>query len=151
MDEAPKKSNPLKFVAIGCVVFALVMGCGFASCMLATGGAGIAAALSAPAEQTKSFLADLRARNYQGALSRMDPSYQTAHPLATFQQSVDAMPALTSSTDDTINNRNVTNGIATMSGTLTTPQGAVPVEVSLHSAGGTWNIDTVTVGGVPLQ
>lgn len=51
----------------------------------------------------------------------MSATYQASHPLATFQQSVDAVPALTQQTDDTISSRSVTNGIGTMSGTLTTP------------------------------
>lgn len=152
-EQQPQKSNTLKYVAIGCVGLVLLIGCAFGGCLLMGGGAAVTAlgAVSAPAEQTKGFFADLRGRNYQGALSRMSPTYQASHPLATFQQSVDTMPALTQQTDDTISNRSVTNGLATMSGSLTTPGGSVPVTVTLTQSGAAWQIDAVVVGGAPLQ
>ncbi len=153
MDEQPQKSNTLKYVAIGCVGIILLGVCAVGSCMLMGGGAavGVLGAVSAPAEQTKGFFADLRARNYQGALSRMSPTYQASHPLATFQQVVDATPALTQQTDDTISSRSVNNSVATMSGTLTTPQGSVPIVVTLTQNGAAWQIDSVLVNGTPLQ
>lgn len=153
MDEQPQKSNTLKYVAIGCVGLILLAVCAFGGCMLMGGGAamGVLGAVSAPAEQTKGFFADLRARNYPGAHARMSATYQMSHPLATFQQSVEAMPALTQQTDDTISSRNVMNATATMSGSLTTPQGSVPVVVTLTQSGAAWQIDSVVVGGTPLQ
>lgn len=150
MNQEPKKSSALKYVAIGCVAAILLIVCAFGSCMVMGGGAAMFA-VSAPADQTKGYFADLRAQNYQGALSRMSPTYQASHPLATFQQSVAAVPALTQQTDDTINSRSVMNGVATMSGTLTTPLGAVPVAVTLTGSGDAWTIDAVVVSGVPLQ
>jgi hypothetical protein len=43
------------------------------------------------------------------------------------------------------------NATATMSGSLTTPQGSVPVVVTLTQSGAVWQIDSVVVGGMPLQ
>lgn len=149
----PKKSNTLKYVAFGCLGILFLMGCAFGGCMLMGGGAAMTAlgATEVPANQTKGFFADLRGRNYQGALARMSPAYQTAHPLATFEQSVAALPALTQQTDDTISNRSMNGATARMSGALTTPQGPVPVEVMLTQNGAAWQIDTVIVGSTLLQ
>ena len=151
--QQPQKSNTLKYLAIGCVGLVLLIGCAFGGCMLMGGGAavGVLGAVAAPAQQTKGFFADLRASNHQGALARMSPAYQAAHPLATFQQSVASIPALTQQTDDTISNRSISNAMATMSGSLTTPEGSVPVQVMLTQVGAAWQIDSVVVGGVPLQ
>lgn len=152
MNDQPQKSNTLKYVGIGCLVLALLGACSVGGCFLIGGGAGIAAlgAVAAPADQAKGFFRDLRARNYPSALSRMSPAYQSAHPLATFQQSVEGIPALTQQTDDTISSRSVNNQTATMSGTLTTPSGSVPIVVTLTGSGPTWNIDSVVVGSAPL-
>ena len=153
MDQQPApKSNTVKYVVIGCVGLLLLISCGVGSCMVIGGGAAATAltATSGAADQTKGFFADMRTRNYQGALARMSPTYQASHPLATFEQSVAALPALTEQTDDTISNRSIMNGAATMSGNLTTPQGPVPVEVTLTQSGSTWQIDSVVVGGSML-
>lgn len=144
-----EKSNTLKYLGIGCVVVVLLGACGIGGCIVLGGGA-VMGAVAAPAEQTKSFFRDVRARSYQSALSRMSPAYQASHPVATFQQSVEGIPALTQQTDDTISSRSVNNSTATMSGTLTTPTGEVPVTVTLTQNGATWQIDSVVVNGTPL-
>lgn len=153
MNDQPPKSNPLKYVAIGCGVLIVIGICAFGGCMVmgGAGAMGAMGAVAAPAEQTKGFFADLRARNHAGAFARMGAAYQASHTLEAFQQNVDAMPALTQQTDDTINNRSVMNGVATMSGTVTTPQGEIPIEATLTESGATWQIDALVVGGMPLQ
>jgi len=152
MNDQPQKSSPLKYVAIGYRVLILLDVCAFDGCMVmgGAGAMGAMGAVAAPAEQTKGFFADLRARNHAGAFARMGPAYQASHTLQTFQQNVDAMPALTQQTEDTINNRSVMNGTATMSGTLTTPQGDIPIEATLNENGAIWQIDALVVGGVAL-
>jgi hypothetical protein len=149
----PPKSNTLKYVAFGCLGLLFVMGCVFGGCMLMGGGAAMTAlgATEAPANQAKGFFADLRGRNYAGALARMSPTYQANHPVATFEQSLAAFPALTQQTDDTLSTRSVNGTTATMSGTLTTPTGPVPMEVMLTQNGATWQIDSVMVASTVLQ
>ena len=81
MHQQPKKSSALKYVAIGCVAVLLLIVCAFGSCMVMGGGAAMFA-VSAPADQTKGYFADLRAQNYQGALSRMSPMVRSMCPEA---------------------------------------------------------------------
>lgn len=139
----------LTIIGIGCGVLLLGGLCIGGGCALL--GGGIFAATSAPADTTKGFFADLRARNHAGALGRMSGTYRQTHPISTFTQAVAAHPALSTQTDDTISNRSVSMGTATMSGHLTTPQGNVPVTATLSSAGGAWYIDSLVIAGVPLQ
>jgi hypothetical protein len=102
----------------------------------------------APADATHAFFADLRAGNAAGAFARTSPEFQAAHP--NFAGSLAAVPVLVQHTDATISSRNVNNFNAEMSGTLTTPAGAVPVQVSLVSGPQGWVITGVAVNGVPL-
>lgn len=157
MDAQPQKSNALKFLLIAGALVALLFACAFGSCML-LGGVSAVGTLGTlrvvtgpPAEQTEAFFADLRARNYAGALARTTPEYQAAHPLPAFQQSVEAIAALTQQTADTVTHRSVNSSTAQMSGTLSTPQGNVAFDVSLVERATRWQIASVVVAGTTLQ
>jgi len=136
----------LKIVGIGCGLLVLLSACGIGACLLFVKGQ-----TDAPASASHAFFADLRTGNYQQALQRMNTTYQSTHPLPTFQQSVAQIPALTQQTDSTFANRSVSNQTATMSGTLTSPSGDVPVTVTLSQVGEYWYIDSVMVQGTTLQ
>lgn len=139
-------NKALKWVGIGCLVLFLFGACGIGACVFFIKGM-----TDAPAGQAHGFLADLRTGNYPNALQRMNGSYQATHPLETFQQSVAVIPTLTQSTDATLSERNVSNGVGTMSGHLTTPSGDVPITITLSQAGDHWYIDSVVVQGQTLQ
>ena len=145
-------SGVLKWIGIGCGVLALIGMC-FGGFFVVLGGGIFAAveATSAPADQTKGFLADVRAHNYAAAHARMSASYRASHDVAALQAAIEGEPALTSQTDDTISNRNIMNGSATMSGFLTTPTGTVPVVAELTESNGTWQIDRLTAGATVIQ
>jgi hypothetical protein len=139
-------NKALKWIGIGCGLFLLLGLCA---------GGGVAlmcqSQLGPPVDASASFFADVRRGNYQQALSRMNGNYQTTHPLPTFQQNVQQIPALTQQTGASFNSTSVNNDVATVSGNLTTPTGDVPVTVTLSQVGGAWYIDSVMVQGQTLM
>lgn len=140
----PQKSNTLKYVGIGCgilVVLALACGGGFYVCF---------SKITEAKPHAHAFLRDLREMNYPSALQRMDGAYQSRHNVQSFQQAVAQIPALTTHTDATFNNFNVSGGVTTVEGTLTTPTGPVPIVLTMIKQAGYYYIQSVTVGGVPL-
>ncbi len=152
MDGEQGGSSPWKWVGIGCGVFALIGACFFGTC-LACGGlgaVGLFAALEAPAQEAKGFLADVRGARFDAAFARMSATYQSSHDLAVFTSEVQAIPALSSMTDDTISQRNIMGATARMSGVLHTPEGDVPVTFELSQSGPRWVIDRVDVGGTTI-
>jgi len=139
-------NKALKWIGIGCGIF-LLLG-------LCTGGGVFLmcqSQLGPPVDASASFFADIRRSDYQQALSRMNGTYQGTHPLPTFQQNVQQIPALTQQTGATFNNTSVNNDVATVSGSLSTPNGDVPVTVTLSKSGEHWYIDSVMVQGQTLM
>ncbi len=132
-------------VGIGCGVLLVVVGlcAGFIYFMIG--------ATSGPTGAANGFLADLREGNQTQALQRMSPAYQQAHPLATFQASLGAVPSLMQQTDSSMTNVNITNGRASVAGVMTTAGGPIPIIFSMSQVGEYWYIDTVLVQGVPLR
>jgi len=141
-----------KILGITCGVIVLLGLCTVGGCFLFCGGAigGVMQATQAPANAAKGFFADIRAGNYAQAHQRLSPARQQAMPLDVFQAAVQANPSLVSQTDDTINQRNMTMGAATMGGFLSTPSGNVDVDVVLSQQGEYWYIETVSVANAPL-
>ena len=136
----------MKYVGIGCGAVLLL------SCCL--GGIGMYAcgnALSGPKGAATGFFKDVREGRPEAALARMDAAYQNSHDLATFQQATAAIPAIASQTDTTFSNIQISNSTGTVSGTLTTPAGDQPVQVTLTKAGDYWYIDSIVVANVPMQ
>ena len=78
-----------------------------------------------------------------------DGGVLATHTVEQLHAAVDASAALSSHTDDTIDNRSVNGSHATMRGRLHTPQGDVPVDVELSQVGDHWYVDAVIVSGVP--
>jgi hypothetical protein len=139
----------VKYVGIGCGVV-LLLGCcigggAYFAC------AKFAGALGAPKGQATGFFYDMREGRPEAALQRMSGAYQASHDLARFQQATMTIPAIATQTDTTFNNIQINGGGATVSGTLTTPNGPQPVTVTLSNLGENWYIDSITIGGVPLQ
>lgn len=140
----PKKV--FKWIGIGCGVITLLGILTVGACVFFIKGA-----TDAPADTSHLFFAHLRGNDFVSARAMMSPEYQAAHPLPQFQQAVALIPPLTLQADSTFNNRNISNGTATMTGFLTTVQGSVPVTVSLRNAGEVWTITSVVAGGQFLQ
>lgn len=146
-------SSPWKWIGIGCGVFALVGACMFGTCLAcgSLGAVGLFAALEAPAQEAKGFLADVRGARLEAAFERMSPAYRSSHDLATFRAEVEAIAALSSMTDDTISQRNIMGPTARMGGVLHTPEGDVPVMFELSQSGGPhWVIDRIDVAGTTI-
>ncbi|MDQ3032714.1 MAG: hypothetical protein M3Y87_09875 [Myxococcota bacterium] len=145
-------SSPWKWIGIGCGVLALIGVCLLGSCVACggMGAVGVFAALEAPANEAKGLLADVRGQRFDAAYGRMSPTYQASHDAAAFTAQVQAIPALTSMTDDTISQRNVSGATARMSGTLQTPTGDVPVAFALSQLGERWVVDSIDVAGATI-
>lgn len=135
-----------KWIAIGCVGFVLLGGC-------CAGGiyAFYKMAIDPPAAMVRGFFGNLRRGEYDQALQRMNGQYQSTHPVATFQQNVQQIPALTQQTDFSVDGVDASGGVATVTGSLSTAQGSQPVTVTLSKQGEYWYIDSVTVSGLMLQ
>ena len=143
-------NNTMKIVGITCGVL-LLLSCCCGGGFLAMGGAGIGAMLSSgPKGSTDAFLDELKAANHAQAFQRMGGAYQATHDVNTFTAAVATMPALTTFTDRTMNNIAINGTTGTVSGTLTTPQGAQQVVFQCTQAGEYWYIDQVVVNGVIL-
>lgn len=145
MGPPPQKNKTLMYVGIGCsvlVVLALACGGGFYACW---------SKLAEAKPHAHAFLADLREANYPSALQRMDGPYQSRHNVQSFQAAVAQIPALTTHTDATMNNFNTVNGVTTVTGSLTTPTGAMPIQLVMTKLEENWYIQSVTVSGMPLQ
>ncbi len=141
----PKKSSALKYVGIGCgllAVLALVCGGGFYVCY---------SKITEAKPYAHAFLRDLREMNYPSALQRMDGAYQSRHNVQSFQQAVAQIPALTTHTDATLSNFNVSNGLTTVEGMLSTPTGPVPIRLTMIKQGEYYYIQSVSAGGVLLR
>lgn len=136
----------LKWVGIGCGGIALLAVIGIGACVFFIKGV-----TDEPAERSHEFFAHLRSGGVAQAHAMMSPEYQATHPIPQFQQSLALLPPLTMQADSTFNNRSVNNGVATMGGFLTTPQGSVPVTLTLNHRGEVWYITSVNLAGQMLQ
>ncbi|MFT5354204.1 MAG: hypothetical protein ACI9KE_001407 [Polyangiales bacterium] len=136
----------LKWVGMGCGTLALLTVMGIGACVFFIKGA-----TDAPADRSHEFFAHMRSGQQAQALAMMTPEYQATHPLPNFQQAVALLPPIAMQADSTFSNRSVNNSSATMSGFLTTPQGNVPVTVTLNQRVDVWYITSVMVAGQPLQ
>lgn len=153
MSEGGEGSSTWKYVGIGCGILVLLGLCIGGACTVMCGGAIGAgmAAMEPPAEATRVFFGHVRAGDTAGAYAETAASYQASHSEAEFLAALATMPELSASTDQTISNRNVQAGLgATMSGTLQGPGGTTPFSAHLVDQGGTWHIDTLTVGAGSL-
>lgn len=149
MSEGQSGSSPWKWVGIGCGILALLGVCSTGACLACggVGAVGIFAAVEAPANEAKGLLADVRAQRFDAAYARMSATYQASHDLATFTASVQAIPAMTTMTDDTISQRNVSGPTARMAGVVHTPSGDAPVLVQLSQAGERWVVERIEIAG----
>ena len=136
----------LKWVGLGCGGMALLAALGIGACLFFIKGM-----TDEPADRSHLFFAHLRGNDLVQAHAMMSPEYQAMHPLPNFQQSVALLPALVMQADSTFTSRSVNNSNATMGGVLTTPQGNVPVTVTLNHRGAIWYITSVSLGGQMLQ
>ena len=146
MDDADKKT--LKIIGITCGVLAM-LSCFCGIGMFVFGGAAIVNA--APKQSTDAFLDELARGDFVNARQRMNGGYQQTHDVPAFQRAVAALPALTTHTDRTMTNVQIQPQRASIGGNLTTPQGTVPVLFQCSKLGEHWYIDSVAVGGMPLQ
>jgi hypothetical protein len=143
---AQGKSGVGKWIAIGCAGLLLLGGC-------CVGGVVFAynQYVDPPAAMTRGFFGNLRRGEYEQALARMNAQYQATHPLPTFQQNVQQIPALTQQSDFSVGSPNISGGVATVSGSLSTPMGNQPVTVDLSKLGDHWYIESVVVAGQLLH
>lgn len=138
-------TNWAKVIGIGCGVLVLLASlCGFGIFMCYQG-------VTASKDHAHAFLGELRTGNHTSAYARMDPSYQATHPLPSFQAAVAALPALSSNTDATFTNFNVSNGVHSLQGVLTTPSGPYDIQMTMREANGGFYVTSLVVGGSPLQ
>lgn len=136
----------IKIVGAGCaVLFLLSMCCGGGSLLVCK------SILAEPGGQAQGFLDDVRANNHPQALSRMSGSYQSTHNVQSFQQAVSTIPALTQHTAFSVKSFNVNGMGASIEGTLETPSGETPAVFVLSSMSDHWYIESVIIGGQPLQ
>lgn len=145
-DMTPEKKGPPwpKIIGIGCLIFTILGGlCGVGCWMFCQ-------SVTAGGDDARAFLSEIRSGDYASAHGRMAPYYQQTHDVNAFQQAVAGFPALTSHTDVTFTGFQVNNGVHDISGTLTTPSGAVPIRVVLSGGAGTYAITGLVVGTRPF-
>lgn len=138
-------TNWAKVIGIGCGVLVLLGSlCGFGIYMCFQG-------VTASKDHAHAFLGELRTGNVTSAYARMDPSYQATHDMTSFQASVAALPALSQNTDATFTNFNVSNGVHSLQGVLTTPSGPYDIQMTMREATGGFYVTSLVVAGSPLQ
>ncbi len=144
---AEGNGNAAKWIAIGCLAAIVFLCC----CCGGLGGMIWQLGLKAPQGAARGFLADVRAHQYENVLKRMDAGYQSTHDVRAVQQAVEAIPALSQHTADSLMSVNVQQQTATVGGELSTPRGPAQVEFTLSLSAGHWYISTVKVDGQLLQ
>lgn len=150
MSQGGGGNSTMKIVGITCGVL-MLLSCCCGGGFLALGGAGLGAVFSSGAKaSTDAFLDELKANNPGQAFQRMGGAYQATHDVNTFTAAVATMPALSTFTDRTMNNIQINGTAATISGTLTTPQGPQQVVFQCTQSGEYWYIEQVTVNGIIL-
>ncbi|MDQ3034611.1 MAG: hypothetical protein M3Y87_19535 [Myxococcota bacterium] len=110
------------------------------------------AIVPAPArDAAQGFLADVRDASWQSALQRTSAEYQSAHDAARLEAEVQRIPRLAQHTSATFVNATVDGETAVLDGTLSSPDGEVPVGVELREIDGYWYVEQLVVQGVPLE
>lgn len=85
----------------------------------------------------------LKSKNFNEAYSQYSSSsFQSAHSLQKFEEMVNQNPILTNNQSSKFNRLTIQNGIATLSGTITSPDNLIyPAEYTLVQDGDSWKID----------
>jgi hypothetical protein len=132
------------FLGMGCAFFAL--------CATCLASFSCYALLPTPArDAAQGFLADVRARDWPSALRRTSSDYQRAHDQYALQQAVSRIPRLDQHTGSVFYNATMESDGAQLDGTLSTPDGDIPIGVELVEVDGYWYVDHLVVQGVPLE
>ena len=142
---AQSGNQTLRWVLVGCGVLSLI-----GTCCIGIGGLAYCK-FTESLPSARAYLSDIRAGNYPAALQRMDGPYQSTHDVASFEQSVRALPGLSTHSDFMFRNFNTTNDIHTATGELVTPQGPVTIQMELRREGDHFYIRRLNVGGQDLR
>ncbi len=137
-------SRASRFLGIGCGVALLIGLCSTSlSCYVC---------VPMPArDAAQAFLEDIRQRDWAGAHQRTSAEYQSRHDAARLEQSVARIPRLDQHSGATFMNASFEDDRATLDGTMSTPDGEIPVAAELVQVDGYWYVDQVVVEGVPLE
>jgi uncharacterized protein YhdP len=129
------------------------LGCGLLSplAMCATSITCYAIVPAPARDAAQGFLADVRGASWQSALQRTSAEYQSHHDAARLAREVERIPRLAQHTGATFMNATVEEESAVLDGTLSTPDGEVPVGVELREVDGYWYVEHLVVQGVPLE
>lgn len=112
---------------------------------------------SSAADVAKKEMEYLRIGDMQAAYGLTSQNFQTATSLEQFKDFVAQYPLLTQNTGVTLDNKEVANDAATVSGTLTAPAGEVtPLELKFVKEKNQWrifsiNLKTTEVNSTPAQ
>lgn len=137
-------SRALRLAGLGCGFLALVGTC-------ATSVACYAVVPAPARDAAQGFLADVRTSAWQSALQRTGAEYQREHDAAALERAVEALPRLARHTGATLWNASLDGDEAVLDGTLTTPDGEVPIALELEQTDGYWYVELVVVQGEALQ
>jgi hypothetical protein len=142
--EAPpaKKRGPLFWIGGGCC------GC-LVLIMILAGviGGGVYFATNAVVEAVRAQIADAKKGDIDGAYARMTDEYRAEHTREDFAAYVARHPGLSQNTDSTFINRNVTNDVGTVGGTLNGGGQTEVVVYTLKKVGGAWKISEIEING----
>jgi hypothetical protein len=135
--------------------FWVALGCGGLLLLLLLVVGGIAAlgfmafrASQAPVDEVKAQLADVKAGNLDGAYARLAPAYQVDVSKEEFQAFAGKHLAFSQNADTTFNNRSVSTGVASISGSLRSASGeSEDASFKLVKQGDAWKVTAIEVGG----
>jgi FHA domain-containing protein/uncharacterized protein DUF4864 len=135
----PKKGRgPVFWAAGGCCGCLLLVLIAFA-----TIGGGAYFMTAAVVDVIRAQIADVKKGDLDAAYGRMSQEYRAATSREDFGAFVDRHPALKQNTDSTFMNRNVSNDVGTVSGTLTGGGVTENVTYRLAKEGGDWKISAI--------
>jgi Domain of unknown function (DUF4864) len=137
MTEAPQKSNVGKIVLAcgGCLVL-------FVGFFVVVGG-GAYQLTKGAADATHAHVQKVRDGDVKGAYEDLSQSLKDLNTVEQFEAFVAEHPRTYKSTDMTLNNRNVNNNEAQVSGTVTGPEGDAAVTFTLHQDGEVWRVSGI--------
>ncbi len=135
--EAPKKSN-LALILLGCGG-CLVIFVGFLA--LTIGGAY--QMTKGAADAAHAHVQKVRDGDVKGAYEDLSQNLKDLNTLEQFEGFVAEHPRVYKSTDLTLNQRNVNNDQATVSGSVTGPEGDAAVSFSLQQDGEVWRVSGI--------
>lgn len=133
-----------RYLGMGCGLFLLLSICTtFFSCYVC---------VPIPArDAAQAFLADVRDDDWPSALQRTSADYQRGHDARRLEWAVSRLPDLERHTSATFWNASFEDERATLDGSVTTPDGEVPIGVEMVRSEGYWYVDQVVLRGVPLE